>query len=195
MTTEPYALARRVFWVVDNGSSHNGTRSIERMQTAWPTATLVHLPIHASWLNQVEIYFSILQRKAISPQRLHRPRRTLRTHHRLSGPLQHHRGTIRLDLHPRRPQRLPEPPRPPRRPHSRRMTPDELTTVTTSVSRRKLRCKYVLLVVCFLRCRGTAEFVLTDDERDRLVGWSRGGSARLAVRAKIVLACAEPAAV
>jgi transposase len=67
MTTEPYASARRVFWVVDNGSSHNGTRSIERMQTAWPTATLVHLPIHASWLNQVEIYFSILQRKAIAP--------------------------------------------------------------------------------------------------------------------------------
>jgi hypothetical protein len=67
MTTEPYASARRVFWVVDNGSSHNGARSIDRMQTAWPTATLVHLPVHASWLNQVEIYFSILQRKAISP--------------------------------------------------------------------------------------------------------------------------------
>ena len=67
MTTEPYASARRVFWVVDNGSSHNGARSVERMHTAWPTATLVHLPIHASWLNQVEIYFSILQRKAINP--------------------------------------------------------------------------------------------------------------------------------
>jgi transposase len=67
MTTEPYASARRVFWVVDNGSSHNGQRSIDRMNDAWPTATLVHLPVHASWLNQVEIYFSILQRKAISP--------------------------------------------------------------------------------------------------------------------------------
>ena len=67
MNTEPYASARRVFWVVDNGSSHNGQRSIERIHTAWPTATLVHLPVHASWLNQVEIYFSILQRKAISP--------------------------------------------------------------------------------------------------------------------------------
>ena len=67
MNTEPYASARRVFWVVDNGSSHNGQASIERMRTAWPTATLVHLPVHASWLNQVEIYFSILQRKAISP--------------------------------------------------------------------------------------------------------------------------------
>lgn len=67
MTTEPYASAQRVFWVVDNGSSHNGARSVQRMHTAWPTATLVHLPIHASWLNQVEIYFSILQRKAINP--------------------------------------------------------------------------------------------------------------------------------
>ena len=67
MTTEPYASARRVFWVVDNGSSHNGQASIDRMNAAWPTATLVHLPIHASWLNQVEIYFSVLQRKAITP--------------------------------------------------------------------------------------------------------------------------------
>ena len=67
MTAEPYASAARVFWVVDNGSSHNGTRSIERMKNTWPTAELVHLPVHASWLNQVEIYFSILQRKAISP--------------------------------------------------------------------------------------------------------------------------------
>ncbi len=67
MSIEPYASAKRVFWVVDNGSSHNGQASIDRMNTAWPRATLVHLPIHASWLNQVEIYFSILQRKAISP--------------------------------------------------------------------------------------------------------------------------------
>ena len=67
MTTEPYASARRVFWVVDNGSSHNGIRSIDRMHAAWPTAELVHLPIHASWLNQVEIFFSIVQRKVIKP--------------------------------------------------------------------------------------------------------------------------------
>jgi transposase len=67
MTVEPYASARRVFWVVDNGSSHAGQASIDRMSQAWPTATLVHLPIHASWLNQVEIYFSVLQRKALSP--------------------------------------------------------------------------------------------------------------------------------
>lgn len=67
MTIEPYASAKRVFWVVDNGSSHAGQASIDRMKEAWPSAELVHLPIHASWLNQVEIYFSILQRKAIKP--------------------------------------------------------------------------------------------------------------------------------
>jgi hypothetical protein len=54
-------------WVVDNGSSHAGQASIDRMKETWPSAELVHLPIHASWLNQVEIYFSILQRKAIKP--------------------------------------------------------------------------------------------------------------------------------
>ncbi len=68
MRTEPYASARRVFWVVDNGSSHNGARSIQRMKTSWPRTELVHLPIHASWLNQVEIYFSIVQRKVVKPQ-------------------------------------------------------------------------------------------------------------------------------
>jgi hypothetical protein len=67
MNTEPYASARRVFWIVDNGSSHAGQRSIDRLQKAYPNARLIHLPVHASWLNQIEIYFSILQRKAITP--------------------------------------------------------------------------------------------------------------------------------
>lgn len=67
MSSEPYASARRVFWVVDNGSSHNGVRSVERMRATWPTAQLVHLPVHASWLNQVEIVFSVIQRKVIKP--------------------------------------------------------------------------------------------------------------------------------
>jgi transposase len=67
MTTEPYASATRVFWVVDNGSSHRGRSSVERLEGAWPNLRLVHLPIHASWLNQVEIYFSIVQRKVLTP--------------------------------------------------------------------------------------------------------------------------------
>jgi transposase len=67
MTTEPYASARRVFWVVDNGSSHRGRASIDRLQGRWANLTLVHLPVHASWLNQVEIYFSVVQRKVLTP--------------------------------------------------------------------------------------------------------------------------------
>jgi hypothetical protein len=67
MSTEPYASARRVFWIVDNGSSHAGQRSIDRLENAYPNARLIHLPVHASWLNQIEIYFSILQRKALTP--------------------------------------------------------------------------------------------------------------------------------
>jgi transposase len=67
MTQQPYASAKRVFWVVDNGSSHAGQASIARMSSAWPTATLVHLPVHASWLNQIEIVFSVIQRKVVKP--------------------------------------------------------------------------------------------------------------------------------
>lgn len=70
MTVEPYASADRVFWVVDNGSSHRGKASIKRMSKAWPTARLVHLPVHASWLDQVEIFFSVLPRKVLTPNDL-----------------------------------------------------------------------------------------------------------------------------
>jgi len=67
MTKEPYASARRVFWIVDNGSSHRGQASIDRLEGRWPNLKLVHTPVHASWLNQVEIYFSIVQRKVLTP--------------------------------------------------------------------------------------------------------------------------------
>jgi transposase len=67
MTIEPYASARRVFWVVDNGSSHRGQASIDRLHKAWPTTTMIHTPVHASWLNQCEIYFSVVQRKVVTP--------------------------------------------------------------------------------------------------------------------------------
>ena len=70
MTTEPYASARTVYWIVDNGSSHAGKTSIKRMQDRWENARLIHLPVHASWLNQIELYFSILQRKALTPNDL-----------------------------------------------------------------------------------------------------------------------------
>lgn len=67
MTKEPYRSARRVFWIVDNGSDHRGKASIKRLQGRWPNLILVHTPVHASWLNQVEIYHSIIQRKVLAP--------------------------------------------------------------------------------------------------------------------------------
>lgn len=67
MSQEPYRSARRVFWITDNGSSHRGEASIERLAQWYPTAILIHTPVHASWLNQVEIFFSILQRKVLTP--------------------------------------------------------------------------------------------------------------------------------
>jgi hypothetical protein len=67
MASEPYASANRVFWVVDNGSSHRGQAAIDRVSKAWPNARLVHTPVHASWLNQCEIYFFVVQRKVVTP--------------------------------------------------------------------------------------------------------------------------------
>jgi len=67
MTQTPYAEARRVFWIVDNGSSHRGSRSVSRLQGRYPNLVLIHGPVHASWLNQIEIYFSIVQRKVLTP--------------------------------------------------------------------------------------------------------------------------------
>ena len=67
MSQEPYRSASRVFWIVDNGSSHRGESAITRLQKAWSNAVMVHLPIHASWLNQIEIYFSVIQRKVLTP--------------------------------------------------------------------------------------------------------------------------------
>jgi DDE superfamily endonuclease len=67
MSVEPYSQAQRIFVIVDNGSAHRGQRSIDRLQGAWPNLILVHTPVHASWVNQAEIYFSIAQRKVLQP--------------------------------------------------------------------------------------------------------------------------------
>jgi transposase len=67
MLEAPYCDAKRVFLIVDNGSSHRGAKSVERLERRWPNLRLIHLPIHASWLNQIEIHFSIVQRKLLQP--------------------------------------------------------------------------------------------------------------------------------
>lgn len=67
MQQEPYCSANRVFWITDNGSSHRGQTSVDRLAEWYPNAIQVHTPVHASWLNQIEIYFSVLQRKLLMP--------------------------------------------------------------------------------------------------------------------------------
>ena len=67
MSQHPYKQAQRVFLVIDNGSAHRGKRSIDRLQSTWPNLIPVHTPVHASWLNQGEIYFSVVQRKILTP--------------------------------------------------------------------------------------------------------------------------------
>jgi hypothetical protein len=67
MSQEPYRSAPRVFWIMDNGSSHRGERGDRRLIERWPTIVPVHTPIHASWLNQIEVYFSVVQRKVLTP--------------------------------------------------------------------------------------------------------------------------------
>jgi hypothetical protein len=67
MNSEPYASAKTVFWIVDNGSSHRGQAAVDRLHSEWPNLVLVHLPFYASWLNQIEIVFSVIQRKVLTP--------------------------------------------------------------------------------------------------------------------------------
>ena len=71
MAMEPYRSAPRVFWIVDNGSSHQGAKSTRRLRERHPNLILVHTPTHASWLNQIEVFFSIVQRKVLTPAVAH----------------------------------------------------------------------------------------------------------------------------
>jgi hypothetical protein len=67
MSREPYRGADRVFVIVDNGSDHRGQAAIKRLRKRHPNCIMIHTPVHASWLNQVEVFFSIIQRKVVSP--------------------------------------------------------------------------------------------------------------------------------
>ncbi|MEU9318311.1 IS630 family transposase [Streptomyces sp. NPDC048295] len=105
MTQEPYASARRVFWIVDNGSSHRGKKAIDRLTLRFPNAVMVHTPVHASWTNQIEIFFSIVQRKVAFPQRLHRPHPGQGPAPSIRRPLQRHSKAVPVEVHHRRPGR------------------------------------------------------------------------------------------
>ncbi len=67
MTQTPYQTAKRVFWIVDSGCAHHRNTFPARLSGMYANAVAVSLPVHASWLNQIEIYFSIVQRKVLTP--------------------------------------------------------------------------------------------------------------------------------
>jgi transposase len=67
MAQPEYKNAPRVFVVVDNGSDHRGKAAIERLRSGHPNAIMIHTPVHASWLNQIEIFFSVIQKKVVTP--------------------------------------------------------------------------------------------------------------------------------
>jgi transposase len=67
MERPEYKDAPRVFVIVDNGSDHRGKKAVRRLRRAHPNAVMIHTPVHASWLNQVEIFFSVIQKKVVSP--------------------------------------------------------------------------------------------------------------------------------
>jgi transposase len=67
MEKPEYKNAPRVFVIVDNGSDHRGQSAVKRLRRAHPNAIMIHTPVHASWLNQVEIFFSVIQKKVVSP--------------------------------------------------------------------------------------------------------------------------------
>jgi hypothetical protein len=57
MSQPEYKDAPRVFVIVDNGSDHRGQAATDRLRDAYPNAIMIHTPVHASWLNQAEIFF------------------------------------------------------------------------------------------------------------------------------------------
>jgi hypothetical protein len=67
MTRRPYRDARSVFWTVDSGSAHQGATAAQRLRNSYRNPVVVNGPIHTSWLNQIEIDFSIVQRKFLAP--------------------------------------------------------------------------------------------------------------------------------
>jgi DDE superfamily endonuclease len=105
MRQQPYRSARRVFLVADNGSCHRGRRAADRLRAKWPNILLVHTPVHASWLNQFEVYFSIVQRKLLTPSDFRTLTGVEAKHDGLPGSLPARRQTVQVDLHATRPAR------------------------------------------------------------------------------------------
>jgi len=102
MRQEPYRSSRRVFWVMDNGTTHRGQRSVDRLRKRWPTIIPVHTPVHASWLNQIDL---LLHRPAqgAHPERLPLARRGEGEADPFRPALRRRRRPLSVEIHSRRP--------------------------------------------------------------------------------------------
>src|SRR5262249_28976092 len=67
MEQEPYRSAGRVFWVVDNGSSHRGAAAARRLGGGYPRAGLGPTPGPARRANPVVVHCSCVERKLLTP--------------------------------------------------------------------------------------------------------------------------------
>jgi DDE superfamily endonuclease len=105
MSQEPYASAKRVFWIVDNAPPTAARKATDRLAATFPNAVLVHTPVHASWLNQVEIFFSVVQRKVVSPNDFTDLAQVGDPAPSLREPLQRHSTAIPVEVHHLRPGR------------------------------------------------------------------------------------------
>jgi ferredoxin-NADP reductase len=96
MTQQPYASAKRVFWVVDNGSSHRGKAAIDRLAARFGNAVMVH----ASWVNQVVrgLLLGGATQSRVS-QRLHEPGRRQATTCRFREALQRDCQALPVEVH------------------------------------------------------------------------------------------------
>lgn len=68
MEEGPYASAPRVFWIVDNGSAHPPKTFGAWLSGTLPQARAVHTPVHASWVDQEELFLTILTKKGLTPR-------------------------------------------------------------------------------------------------------------------------------
>ncbi len=68
MEGEPYVSATRIFWVTDNGSAHHPKSFGPWLTARYPHARAVHTPVHASWVDQEELFLAILTKKALTPR-------------------------------------------------------------------------------------------------------------------------------
>ena len=149
MARPEYRDAPRVFVIVDNGSDHRGQAAAERLRKAHPNAIMIHTPIHASWLNQIEIFFSIVQKKVVSPNdfaSLEQLSRTLLAftgrYNQTAKPFTWKYTATDLTSLLRRSANTSRPPHARQTSH-RSLTPDELTGSPTKVASRASRdpCK------------------------------------------------------